>query len=100
MSYQLIYVHADDLRRVVSYSEEYPESQSPAVLHESSPVRQSFDRLKAAAEVGPQEFSGVTTAPGDPAHVQQVIDHIAHLTGPQVAEIMAAINNWKLRGSL
>lgn len=41
-----------------------------------------------------EEFSGIDTAPEDPRHVQQVIDHIAHLEDEQVAEIRDAMNSW------
>ncbi len=41
-----------------------------------------------------QEFAGITTAPNDPSHVGQVIDHIAHLEEEQVADIRFALKQW------
>lgn len=62
--------------------------------------------MKRLAEVSPgvfgketfeatgREFGGIDTAPNDPTHVRQVIDHIAHLEDHQVAEIQREICNW------
>jgi hypothetical protein len=41
------------------------------------------------------EFSGINSAPDDPVHVQEVIDHIAHLEPEQVDAITAALIQWK-----
>jgi hypothetical protein len=35
------------------------------------------------------------TAPDDPSHVQEVIDHIAHLSDEQVAAIRERLNQWE-----
>ena len=43
----------------------------------------------------PQEFGDVDTAPNDPRHVGQLIDHLAHLEDDQVAEIRAKLNEWE-----
>lgn len=41
-----------------------------------------------------EEFAGITTPPDDQRHVQQVIDHIAHLRDDQVKKIRDALNMW------
>lgn len=41
-----------------------------------------------------EEFAGVTTAPEHPAHVGQLLDHIAHLDDEQIATVRAELNRW------
>lgn len=41
------------------------------------------------------EFGGVDTAPDDPRHVGQIIDHIAHLEDEQVMAIHQELSGWK-----
>lgn len=44
--------------------------------------------------LGGFDFTGVTTAPNDPLHAQQVVDHIAHLEEDQTKLIRHALNSW------
>jgi hypothetical protein len=50
----------------------------------------AYEELQARTGI-----SGVTTAPDDPGHVQQLIDHIAHLDDEQEAMIRRALNKWE-----
>lgn len=54
-------------------------------------VGESADATPRSA---PEEFGGITTAPDDPAHVEQVINHLAHLEDEQVAKIRDELNKW------
>jgi hypothetical protein len=42
-----------------------------------------------------EEFSGITTAPEDPTHAQQVVDHIAHLREDQINVITDVLLSWR-----
>jgi hypothetical protein len=41
------------------------------------------------------EFSGINSAPDDPVHVEQVINHIAHLEEEQVDAIRTKLIEWR-----
>jgi NTP pyrophosphatase (non-canonical NTP hydrolase) len=49
---------------------------------------------KLMSEQPPVEFSGITSAPDNPIHVEQVINHIAHLDEEQVTAIRNQLNLW------
>jgi hypothetical protein len=36
----------------------------------------------------------VTTAPNDPEHVQQLLNHIAHLEDEQIGQLWAGLSGW------
>lgn len=42
-----------------------------------------------------REFGGINTAPDDPAHVTQVLCHIAHLEEEQVSAIRRGLIQWQ-----
>lgn len=45
----------------------------------------------------PTEWSEVRTAPGNPRHVTEILNHIAHLDYGQEEELRNTLNRWKER---
>lgn len=59
-------------------------------------VREAVElAAEADARSRTEEFSGVDTAPDDPRHVEQVINHLAHLEDEQVEAIRRELASWK-----
>jgi hypothetical protein len=57
-------------------------------------------RLAGREDMVREEFTGVDTPADDPRHVEQVINHIAHLEDWQVDEITKELINQKVRRDL
>lgn len=106
---------AFNVQELADYTEEHPPIHSkrgllahtlPA-LHRRGYIKQVDELVMltttgfaAAMQMGPrgvppEEFLGIDTAPNDPRHAQQVIDHIAHLEEPQIKAIRDALNSWE-----
>ena len=68
-----------------------PLTTSPGEQEELQLVLDAVDK----AQGQPVEFRGINTAPEDPDHVKQVINHIAHLEMDQVDAIREQLIAWR-----